>query len=311
MKRIALKSLLALAVVGSTLVASQAEADTFRYRQTGNWTDVTDGTTPGWGLNPNNNGSPGSLPGLGDDARINWGGNTVTVDSAVGEVSRVQIGVDESGTVVVANGGVLTATLDVLAGNNNANATGTLEVQSGGTVNIGRILWSANNNSTGVIDIQTGGVVNVASHLWWGVTGAATVTITGTLNQTGGILGLGTSDASTASGGTAAVTIGDNGVLSLNNISGSAGLPSIQAGSEIDITGTGELRLPGDLTGLLQDYVDAGKIVGEGVASNPELTIDTTKNPGFTTVYLVPVPEPSSLALLIAGGLLGARRRRG
>ncbi|MEQ8837909.1 MAG: hypothetical protein RID07_13975 [Lacipirellulaceae bacterium] len=230
---------LAALVAIMAMTVEQSYAATLRYRASGDWTQITDGATPGWGPNPVGVGT--SLPGAGDDARINFGGNTVQVTSTVPTVSRVQIGVDESGILIVQNGGNLTANLDILAGNNNANATGTLTVNDGGTVNVGRILWAANDNSNGNININPGGQVNVASHLWWGVTGTAIANISGTLSQTGGILGLGTSNASTASGGTATVNIMSGGLLALNNISGAAGLPSIQAGSVIDITGTGEL----------------------------------------------------------------------
>lgn len=291
-------------------VADCAMGATFRYRLSGDWTTVTDGVGEGWGLNPNNNGSPGiGQPGAADDARINWGGNTVNVTSDVTEVSRVQIGVDESGTVAVKNDGVLTAGLDILVGNNNANATGTLIVEDGGEVNVGRILWAANENSDGVIDVQSGGVVNVASHLWWGVTGTATIDISGTVNQTGGILGLGTSNAVSASGGTATVNILDGGLLALNNISGAPGQPSIQPGSIINIEGTGELTVPGDLVGSLTGYADAGLLSGLGVPGPSNLTIDLTKNPGFTTVY-IGIPEPTSVLLLGLGASILATRRR-
>ena len=128
---------ISLAFLATIFFADCATGATFRYRLSGDWNTITDGVSEGWGLNPNNNGSPGiGLPGAGDDARINWGGNTVDVTSSVPAVSRVQIGVDESGTLAVKNGGVLTADLDILAGNNNANATGTLIVENGGEVNV-------------------------------------------------------------------------------------------------------------------------------------------------------------------------------
>ena len=294
-------------MAGVLVMASQSNADVFRYRQSGDWSTVTDGTGPGWGLNPNNNGSPGiGLPGTGDEARINWGSNTVTVTTTVPNVFDVKIGVDESGNVEVNSGGILTADRDILAGNNNANATGKLTVNDGGIVNVGRILWAAQTSSDGVITINNGGTVNVASHLWWGVSGTANISIYGTLIQTGGILGLGTSNASTPGGGTATVTIGSGGLLALNNISSGAGLPSIQPGSFIDITGSGQLTLPNDFVGLLTQYADAGKIGGLGVPGMSNLVIDTTKNVGFTTVY---VPEPSTFALMALMGLgLVARR---
>lgn len=274
MKATLVRATLAGALV-VTMVASLANADVYRYRQSGNWTDITDGSSPGWGLNPNNNGSPGiGLPGAADQARINWGNNTVTVDTEVPMADRVMIGVDESGIVVVESGGVLSAN-NVLAGNNNANATGTLTVNDGGTVNVSNILWAANNKADGIININSGAVVNVASHLWWGVSGTAEINISGTLHQTGGILGLGTSNASTPGGGQATVHLLDGGLLALNNISGEAGLPSIQTGSLIDITG-GELTLPGDFTATLSNYVSAGKIIGYGGDGTVNVVLDDT-----------------------------------
>lgn len=300
-------SLVAAVLASAFIAATESSAAIFRYRASGNWTQITDGSSPGWGPNPVGVGT--TLPGAGDDARINFGNNTVTVDSSVPAVSRVQIGVDESGNVDVNNSGVLTTNLDLLAGNNNSNATGTLNVNDGGIVNVGRILWAANDNSDGNININTGGQVNVASHLWLGTTGTANINISGTLNQTGGILGLGTNNASTPTGGTATVNVMDGGLLALNNISGAAGLPSIQPGSFINIEGSGELTLPGDFVGLLNDYANALKIGGNGVPGPLNLTIDLTKNPGFTTAYII--PEPAALVLLsICLGILGTSRRR-
>lgn len=303
-----LGSRIAILLVATVIVADQATAEILRYRQSGDWTDISDGTSNGWAKN--NGAVHGSLPGAADDARINFGNNTVSVNSAVPAVSRVQIGVDESGIVEVNNGGVLTANQDILAGNNNSNATGTLIVKDGGEVNVGRILWAAQTDSDGVIEVQAGGVINVASHLWLGVTGSADIDIFGTVNQTGGILGLGTDNASAATGGTATVDIQDGGLLALNNISGAAGLPSVQAGSLINIEGSGELTVPGDVLGLLNSYVDANKIAGAGVPGSLSLVVDLTKNPGFTTVYLSAIPEPTSLLLIVAGlPILGSRRR--
>lgn len=301
----------ALLVIAAVGAADQADAATFRYRISGDWQDVTDGPSNGWGLNPNNDGvTPGpGLPGAGDDARINFGNNTVTVTTSVPTVNRVQIGVDESGTVEVNSGGVLTTGTDLLAGNNNSNATGTVVVKNGGIVNVGRIFWTANDNSNGVVDVQSGGVVNVASHLWWGVTGTADIDISGTVQQNGGILGLGTNNASTPNGGMATVDILNGGLLALNNISGSPGLPSIQPGSSINIEGSGELTLPGDFLGVLTDYANANKLGAGGVPGLANLAIDLTRNPGFTTAYFV--PEPTSLLLMgIAVPFFTSRTRR-
>lgn len=88
--------------------------------------------------------------------------------------------------------------------------------------------------------------------------------------------------------------------MSLNNISSTA-LGSIHPGSEIIITGSGELLLPGDFLATLEEYRDAGRLSGVG------LTIDLTKNAGFTTAY---IPEPGSVMLLggAMAGLLLCRR---
>jgi hypothetical protein len=301
MKRFSTVTALAVAVTGSAVVAMQSDAAVLRYRASGDWTEVTDGATPGWGPNPVGVGA--SVPGAGDEARINFGNNTVEVTSIVPDTARVLMGVDESGNLVIKNGGSLTATNDVRAGNNGAAAVGTLTVEDGGFLSVGTQLWSATGGSSGNIDIQSGGLVTVASHLWLGVTGASVIDVAGTLDQTGGILGLGTSDAVSAGGGTAILNILDGGTVALNNISSAAGLPSIQAGSLLTITGDGQLLLPGDFEGVLNDYVDAGKIVGIG----GDVVVDQNLNPGFTTAY---IPEPGSVMLLGTGVLALLARRK-
>ena len=292
------------ALAGVLAMASQSSADTFRYRLNGDWNTVFT-ASEGWGPNPNNPGVPGGrVPIANDEARVNFGGSTVTVTTVTPTPGpKVQIGVDENGIVVVESGGVLTGN-DVYAGHNNANATGTLTVNNGGIVNVSNILWAANNGSDGVININSGSVVNVASHLWWGVSGTATINVSGSLNQTGGILGLGTSNASTPGGGTATVNIGDGGLLALNNISSAPGTPSIQPGSVIDITGTGQLTLPGSFVSVLQTYVDSGLIVGDGVVG--DVAIDLTTNPGYTTVLVGSGPtNPPASSLVLSVQDLG------
>lgn len=292
------------------LMANWADGAVFRFHASGDWSQISNtGSGPvGWGLNPNNDGvTPGALPGGGDDARINWGGNTVTVSSTVPTVNRVQIGVDENGNVDVLSGGVLGSNGNFFVGNNNVNVTNAnLFVRNGGIVNVGNILFSSNNSSTGHVTIDAGGVVNVGNHLWLGATSNSTISIAGSLIQTGGILGLGTTDASTPSGGTATVNILDGGLLALNNISGNAALPSIQSGSVIDIQGTGLLTLPGDLTGTLNNYIGANKIIGNGINGGVSAFFDSDLNQTIVST----IPEPSSALLLGLAGALGFCRRK-
>ena len=289
-----------IAAIG--LLASVAEGDVFRYHQGGDWSKASNGAADpiGWGLNPNNPAAdPGSLPMAADEARVNWGGSTVTVSTAVPAVGRVMIGVDENGTVEVLNGGVLTSNGDVLAGNNNPNVdNANLIVREGGIVNAANILWSSNNNSSGNITIDNGGVVNVGSHLWLGVSMPSTISISGTLNQTAGILGLGTSDASTPTGGSATLNVEDGGVLALNNIHGDG--TSIQAGSILNINGTGQVTLPGDFLDVILSYIDNEKISGNNVLGRGALIVDLTTNPGFTTVTAVPAVDPNTTPVFVS-----------
>jgi hypothetical protein len=288
------KNLLSGLVI-SSLLAGVTQGANIRYRQSGDWTQTAPlNTGSGWQ-------SVSAQPGLSDEARINWGGNTVTVTTTTDTVNRVAIGVDESGTVEVQSGGILNVFQDLLAGNNNVAATGTLTVNNGGLVNVGRILWAANSSSTGFININPGGVVEVESHLWWGVTGNATITIAGTLNQNGGNLGLGTSNASTASGGAATVFVNSGGFLNLNQWSSTT---SIQDGSVININGTGTVTVGGNRVSSANDYFALGKIA----ADTGEILATYDADLDLTTI--IAIPEPGTVSLLGMVGVLGLLRRR-
>jgi len=275
-----------------------ASAADIRYISNGDWL-----VPSGW--------QGGVIPGTADTARMNWGDNTVTLAGTAPDVNRIQMGVDESGTLEINSGGSIATIQDVFAGNNGP-VTGTLRVNDGGVLNVGRILWAANSSAAtnGIIEINSGGTVNVASHLWLGTVGPATIDISGTLNQTGGILGMGTSNAGSPSGGTATMNILDGGLLSLNNIAPGT---SIQDGSSINLFGSGQITLPGDFVGTLTNYANANKLSGNGVPGLSNLAIDFgSTSPGLTTVRAVAIPEPSSAALMLgvaASGLLLRRRR--
>lgn len=292
-----------VAAVG--LMAMVAEGAAFRYNGSGDWNNISNGDS-GWGLNPNNPPvASGSLPSAGDDARINFGGNTVTVSSAVPDVNRVQVGVDEDGNLIVANGGSLTSIGDSFIGNNNDNVNNSsLTVLSGGSFSVGGILWSSNALSIGNISIESGGNVTVGNHLWLGVTNVSDISIAGTLTQTSGILGLGTNNASTPGGGTASLSILDGGVFNLNNIAGGGG--SIQPGSVLDIQGSGRLRLPGDFVGSINSYIGNNQITGNGTPGAVSAFFDADADETIVTA----IPEPSSALLLGLAGALGFCRRK-
>ena len=292
------------------LLATFGNAATLRYNGSGDWNNVSNNDS-GWGLNPNNPPvSNGSLPTTADTARINFGNNTVTVTSNVPDVGQIQIGVDESGSLIVASGGVLETTGQVRVGNNGSSVTAGLTVQNGGSLTVGGILWSSTggvNAAVGNITIDAGGTVEVGDHLWLGINRPSVINIAGSLTQTGGILGLGTSNASTPSGGSATLTVLSGGLLALNNISGGAATPSIQPGSVLDIEGTGRLTLPGDFTGVINNYIAANKITGNGNTGPGSVAAVFV---GGQTVVTA-IPEPSSTFLVgLAGILVLARRKR-
>ena len=94
------------------MVANQAQGATLRYQQSGDYFLVGN---PGWQAG---GGGAGGVPGAADITRYNWGNNTVTLAAAAPNITRFEMGVDESGGLVVNSGGSLTLTGDGRVGNN-------------------------------------------------------------------------------------------------------------------------------------------------------------------------------------------------
>ena len=279
------------------MMAGLAQGATIRYQASGNWTDTVASTgSYGWQAG---GGGPGGLPGAADLGRINWGNNTVTLTTTE-TIGRLQVGVDEKGSFVVANGGTLTTvaglgqTGDVTIGQgNNPLGTGTMTVQSGGTLNVANILYHG-NIANGTSDIF--GTVNVGSHLWTGWTAGAIGTINinngGVLNVSG-MLGLDWQN----NGAVGYVNVSDGGVMNLSNIHAAGN--SIQGSSLLDISGSGLVTLPGNFVGVVDGYISAGKITGNDAVGNVQAIFDGDLNRTLITV----IPEPSTFALM---GLMGA-----
>ena len=317
-----------VSVVTVLLMASMASADTFRFIGSGNWED-SNWQNQTLGL------QPVDPPTADDVARMNWGNNTVTLSTAT-EVFRLMTGVDESGTLVVADGGHLTTGITWSSVGNNsttgAPVTGTLTVEAGGRVDFGQHLWVGfRENTTGIVDINGG-----------------TVTV-------GQMLGLGWS------GGLGHVNVNDGGVLDLFQLHGD-GVSSMQNGSVLDIEGTGQVVLPGNYTNVVNAYVANGSITAWDGAATVVINVVSTPLDGdfdgdgeadgndfllwqrggspmplspedlatwqsdfgssssnevtiLTAEFLATaagVPEPSTLTLILvsAGVLYGSRRRR-
>ena len=164
-----------------------------RYQQSGDYFLVGN---PGWQAG---GGGAGGVPGAADIARFNWGNNTVTLAGVAPNITRFEMGVDESGKLVVNSGGSLTLTGDGRIGNNAGASgatptTGFLTINAGGVVtNLGSQLRLGVGASTvmgnlkGVITLD-GGILHDVGHLW---VGAVTNTI-GTIYITnGGVLNVG------------------------------------------------------------------------------------------------------------------------
>jgi hypothetical protein len=271
--------MLVCALLG-VMVAGVAQAATIRYRQSGDWTQTAPlNDQPGWQ-------NVSSVPTTADLGRFNWGNNTVTLTTTE-TIGRLQVGVDEQGNFVIADGGNLTTvagsgqTGDVTIGQgNNPAGTGTMTVQSGGTLNVGNILYHG-NIANGTSDIS--GTVNVGSHLWTGWTAGTTGTIKinngGVLNVSG-MLGLNWQN----NGAVGYVYVNDGGVLNLSQIDPTG--KSIQGTSVLNISGSGRVTIPGDFTNVMSAYTNAGRITAYGGLGTVGIDYDSM-NAGMTTLFAI------------------------
>ena len=322
-----MKKLVVLLMVVSLVCA--ANAATVRYQGSGDWfsTIAPDGSGSGWYLNGQAAPHTTVVPAPGDTCRFNYGGNTVTLSAPVPTtVGNFQAGVDESGTLVVNAGGSLTTTADSKVGNNNFS-TGTLIINAGGVVNNGAWFGVAVGNggvkssvygaTTGIVEIN-GGTLNITSHLWM-ATGGANASSGGsptsmaymTINDGGvvkvsGNIGLGTINASTASAGLGQATINVNsgGLLDLWQWSATT---SIQAGSVLNINGTGVVKIMGNRGADAEAYFALGKIASDKGG------IQWVYTPGdlgqdYTTITAI--PEPATMVLLGLGAAALVRKKK-
>lgn len=275
------------------MVAGLAQGATIRYQGSGDYFDLASVTgVNGW---QDGGGGPGGLPGSADTIRFNWGNNIVTLTNVAPDVARFQMGVDESGQLVVDSGGSLTAvgtSPNVVGNNSNGGVVGRLFVKTNGVVNSVSVL-EVGANATGFLTID-GGTINQSNHLWIGcalagVNGTINLTNGGILNMLGvggnGMLGLGTINAVSASGGSGFINVSDGSALNLYNIAGS-GLGSIQPGSILDISGSGEVTIPGDHTATMTGYVTAGRITAYGGTGTVVIDYNTSHE-GKTTLKAV------------------------
>jgi hypothetical protein len=144
--------------------------------------------------------------------------------------------------------------------------------------------------------------MRITSHLWVGSAnlsvGTIYITNGGSLNI-GGNIGLGTVNASTASGGKGSVFVGDGGVLNLSQISS---VNSIQLNSVLDVSGSGLVTVPGDLTAVMSAYTNALRITAYAGLGTVGIDYNNT-NAGKTTLFAIAplAPPPTNVVWNPAG----------
>jgi len=295
------------------VLVGMAHGANIRYQLSGDYFDTVANTgTHGWQAG---GGGPGGLPGTDDTARFNWGGNTVTLAGLAPDVGGFQMGVGESGGLVVNSGGSLTTTGNSTIGNNNGGSNpvnGFLTVTTGGYVKVGGHLTIGAGIPTGAGSLSgaielNGGTLEVQSHLWVGArdntTGTIAINNGGILRVLGGNFGLGTINAVDASGGNATVNVNDGGVLNLFQWHNTT---SIFPGSILNINQGGTVTIGGNRVASANDYFTAG-LIGTNLSG-----IQATFDSGLNLTTITAIPEPGTFTLLgLAGlGLVALRRRR-
>ena len=270
-------SILVCALLGA-LAAGEAMAANIRYMNSGDYL-----VPGGW--------QGGVIPGTNDTARFNWGNNTVTLAGEAPLLRNFQMGVDESGQLMVNAGGKLntTGTQNSTVGNNGAGVIGRLTVTVGGEVNVTNVLF-VGASATGILT-NDGGTLTISSHLWAGsgAVGVGTISIrNGGVISVGGNIGLGTINASTPSGGSCSVYVEDGGVLNLANISPAT---SIQPNSVLDISGSGVVTIPGDRVTVMSAYTNAARITAYKGLGTVGIDYNNT-NVGKTTLFAIAPLQP-------------------
>ncbi|AQQ70436.1 hypothetical protein SMSP2_00784 [Limihaloglobus sulfuriphilus] len=270
--------ILSICALVAVAFAGVASAD-FRW----GWTDPAPANwdTPGrWTENTAGWVTTNNLPGSGDKVVFvndNGAECTVVTNEVINQLVLGQDGGGVAAPLTIANGGSLTTGVVWSAVGYNAG-TAVLNVETGGSVTFGQHLWVGfNTGSTGIININ-GGTVSVSEQI-----------------------GLGWPDGNGS--GIGFVNINDGGLLDLYQMHPTN---SIMDGSAIDITGTGRIEILGHQD-ILESYIAAGKILGNGVVGNVQISTEDTGEAQLLSI--VTVPEPATMLFAALGGLFIRRKR--
>ena len=214
--------------------------------------------------------------GDGGDAEMN-----VTNGGLVNVLDRMDLGsVDGQGTLNINSGGVVDARF--------FRNDGTIVVGNGGLLKTAPTSWSsvgqrATSPTGGVLNVETGGEVQFGQHLWVGFedpNATGTININGGTVSVGAMLGIGWdgADPNSDGSGTGTINVNEGGVLDLFQMHAD-GESSIEQGSALNINGSGEVRLPGNYTSVLDSYISNGRIFGNGQVGNVLVTVGPAGGP--------------------------------
>lgn len=255
----------------------------------------------------------------------------VAVPSAVlSENGLVTVGRTGNGRLTVVNGALVENDAQgITTVGRDAGSRGSLYVAGAGSQFKGGSQLNVGVGGEGVVSVQAGGLVS-ADNILLGAGGllkgdGGVVNVAGTLTVAGGVIAPGNSPGSLTIQGNLAL---DSGTLLLE---------AFGPGQNDSLVVTGDLRIDADAQiDILLDYVPTGPLslltaggmidIENGFAPNVFSLLDGQSIPGSTvqvqignTVFTVQVQgtiaSPGTLALLLAGGLIGAlqlraRRRR-
>jgi fibronectin-binding autotransporter adhesin len=196
-----------------------------------------------------------------------FGGSNGTLDISGGTFNQTAngngfiSGEDGTGTTTVRGTGILNTAGQLIVGN-NSSSNGTLNVQTGGAVNVGtslvrRNMTVGNNGTTTATANISGGTLYVSNELWIGQGAPANALDTSEMNITGGTVTVDNWLAVGRSNGRGILNLSGTGTLTKTNLSGgNAVLGSIggtgtfnQSGGTFTIQGTDRDFLLGETGG--------------------------------------------------------------
>ena len=213
-------------------------------------------------------GNPSSS-GLWDEC-ANW-----TTGLCPGNVTFVTFNVPDAIPCTVTN-----AALAGVVRMGNGGPGGTLIITNGGSLTAPIPMeWnSIGMNNTGLVVVATGGSASFGNHLWIGYEPAAegTLIMNGGTVSVGGMFGLGWNGGK----GTAQI---NGGTL---NLAQWHPTNSIRGASSLDLTGTGTVLITGNYVSSISNYVATGKITANAGAGTVVYGFDSGANK--TTIQVAP-----------------------